>query len=129
MKANFRAPIAEFARLLNLNQATVVRVIATELWTKITMRTPVDTGRARASWGMSEGKPIETVPPPGTYSGNVSTIINPSGKLPVFIVSNLEYIEALEHGHSQQAPAGMVRLSIAEVQARITLLVKKATTG
>ncbi len=132
MKADFKAPIAEFAKLLNLTQATVVRVIAADLWKMIIERTPVDTGRARASWGLSEGAPISTTPPEGTYSG-VSTSVNPTawagitGVKPVFIVSNLEYIEPLENGHSQrQAPAGMVRISIAEVSARITLLVKKA---
>lgn len=134
MKANFRAPVAEFARLLNLNQATVVRVIAADLWRMIVQRTPVDTGRARASWGMSEGAPISSVPPEGKYppvttnvsAGGLSHLL---GTKPVFICSNLDYIEPLENGHSQQAPAGMVRVSIAEVQARITLLVKKAKSG
>lgn len=130
MKANFSAPIKEFAKLLNLNQETVVRVIANELWIAITTGarispgTPVDTGRARASWIMSEGEPSTFVQPPGKYAGPGAPI-NPTGKQSVFIVSNLDYIEPLEHGHSQQAPQGMVRLSIAEVSARITLIVKK----
>ena len=37
----------------------------------------------------------------------------------MFIVSNLAYIEALENGHSQQAPQGMVTISVAEIEADI----------
>lgn len=131
MKVNFKAPIAAFAKLLNLSQETVVRVIANELWVgittgaRITPGTPVDTGRARASWIMSEGAPATAVPPPGEYSipgGPVPV----SGKQSVFIVSNLDYIKPLEYGHSQQAPQGFVRLAIAEVAARIELIVKKS---
>lgn len=130
MKADFKAPVAAFAKLLNLNQETVVRVIANELWIAITAGarvspgTPVDTGRAKASWIMSEGSPATSVPPPGDYS-DAPGFMHVSGKTNVFIVSNLDYIEALEHGHSDQAPKGMVRLSIAEVSARIELIVKK----
>lgn len=131
MKLDFKAPIAAFAKLLNLTQETVVRVIANELWIGITAGarvspgTPVDTGRARASWAMSEGTPSTLVPPEGSYP-DLPTFINPTGKTNVFIVSNLDYIHALEHGHSDQAPQGMVRLTIAEVSAKIELIVKKA---
>lgn len=130
MKVDFKAPIAAFAKLLNLNQETVVRVIANELWILITAGgrvspgTPVDTGRARASWIMSEGEPSTAVPPPGQYA-SPGAPISLSGKQAVFIVSNLDYIQPLEEGHSQKAPQGFVRLSIAETAARIDLIVKK----
>jgi hypothetical protein len=34
-------------------------------------------------------------------------------------VSNIPYIEALENGHSKQAPQGMIALSVAETVAEI----------
>ena len=35
----------------------MIRRIAIEIYTRITLKTPVDTGRARASWNLSRGKP------------------------------------------------------------------------
>jgi len=39
----------------------------------------------------------------------------------IFIVNNLVYIIPLEHGHSQQAPAGMVGVTIAEYPGIVRL--------
>ena len=92
-----------------------------ELWTKITLRTPVRTGRARASWNIGVGEPDGTVP---AESEQVPFPLAPPLQdmpigVPVYVTSNLSYIRALEEGHSKQAPAGMVRLSLIEVQAAL----------
>ena len=39
----------------------------------------------------------------------------------IWISNNLPYIEALEEGHSQQAPHGMVALSLAEAEQGLEL--------
>lgn len=120
------APIAEFAKLINVNLATVVRAITLELFTSISDRTPVDTGRARASWNVSEDTIDTTVPAEGTYTTNgTKPFPSLSGRKRIFIVSNLDYIEPLENGHSEQAPVGMVQISIAELNAKYKLLVSK----
>lgn len=121
-----QAPIREFAKLINVNLATVVRSITLELFTAISERTPVDTGRARASWNVSEDTIDTTVPPEGTYTTN-GTKPFPilTGRKRIFIVSNLDYIEPLENGHSEQAPVGMVQVAIAEMNAKYKLLVAK----
>jgi hypothetical protein len=41
------------------------------------------------------------------------------GTQEVFIVNNLAYVEALENGHSKQAPNGFVKLAMMEVEADI----------
>jgi hypothetical protein len=41
------------------------------------------------------------------------------GTTAIFITSNLPYMEALENGHSGQAPNGMVRITVAEIAAEI----------
>jgi hypothetical protein len=56
--------------------------------------TPKDTGQARSGWQL-EG------------SGQRWTIFN-----------NVEYIEALENGHSRQAPYGMVDVNLHTFEAR-----------
>lgn len=99
--------------------------VALDLYARIIRRTPVDTGRARASWNLSVGKPDRSIKPEGRYDTPRATI----GSLPpvthgqvIWISNNLPYIGALEHGHSQQAPVGMVAISVEEVRAQIAIL-------
>lgn len=133
------APIREFAKRINLSIAMVVERITLDLWNKITLRTPVDTGAARRSWQLGIGQPDTNVPASnakgtGAYKNDSTPPTNPRLDLPsavidgtktVFITSSLGYIEALEEGNSKQAPAGMVQISIAEVQAEIELMVQE----
>lgn len=129
-------PFQKFAQAINVNLATVVRRVSAELFNKITLRTPVDTGRARASWQVSErapgtGQTVVVIPDnaPGTYgppnASNAAAMAKASGKTSIFIVSNVPYMEALENGHSEQAPVGMVQISIAEVVGSIKAILKK----
>ena len=104
--------LAKFAKAIGVGLGIAVDKIGRELHTGIVRKTPVDTGRARASWDATIGAP-STKTAGGGYS------IQPDGKEEVFIVSNLDYIEALENGHSQQAPQGMVTISVAEIEADI----------
>lgn len=128
--------IMEFAKTLDIAVPIVCEKITLDLWEKITMKTPVDTGRARASWQLATGAPSAYVPPSqGTPSGKHKNDAKPPGEpaaaFPsdvaitgddiIFITSSLPYIEALEGGHSKQAIAGMVEVAIAEVQAEIQL--------
>lgn len=131
-------PVREFAAAMQITLATVIKTIALDLNRRIVMRTPVDTGRARASWDLSVGTPSTRVEPErtGKAGGGVqqtftalllggSAEIVPAaaaaidGTQPVFIVSNIPYIEALENGHSQQAPVGMVEISIVEIESEL----------
>lgn len=131
--------VAEFAKQIDLAVQLVMERLALDLWNKITLRTPVDTGRARASWQLSIGAPSLVVSPSlGPYTGKNSKLNTPPGEpaapFPtdveitgddiVFICNSLPYIEALEDGHSQQAIAGMVQVSLAEVMAEIELLLE-----
>lgn len=119
----------------------LVRKVSLEVLRRVVLKTPVDTGRARGSWQTTVNRPpIEekevasyTKQTGETVSGYTrgkrgtdktgSRVIN-QGLLvltnyrlgqTVFISSNLSYIEALEHGHSKQAPAGMVAVTLAEL--------------
>lgn len=103
----------------------LMRKIALDLWGDITLRTPVDTGRARANWFLTVGAPSnERDLHEGAKTGEVAAPPTPSlneitGNESIFIINNLVYIEALEEGHSKQAPIGMVRLAL---QAEAALL-------
>lgn len=77
---------------------------------KVTERTPVDTGKAKGSWMGGINSPARNSP------GYLAVI----GRLKLgdtfFLTNNQPYIRRLEYGWSMQAPAGMVRITVAEFQ-------------
>lgn len=127
----FEADLKKFAQLLDVEVRLVVRRIAFDLFRRIVRRTPVDTGRARASWIMTQGSPSTEVLPEGSYSQQGKAQPNIDGYAPIWISNNLDYIETLEFGlypgegpktsggFSIQAPQGMVRLSLAEIETQL----------
>lgn len=136
------ASIGKFAKALDLSIEVIVQRLAYDLWNKITLKTPVDTGAARRSWQLGVGQPAsspslpsgkgtgahkdESSPPGDPQVGFPDADIN--GKETVFITSSLGYIERLEDGSSKQAAAGMVQVSIAEVRAEIELILEGLPT-
>lgn len=115
---DFAADLENAAELLGLQSAQDAAVdLALTLHRKISERTPVDTGRARANWFVAEGAPrLDT-----TMSTTPAAVPALEGKSVIFITNSLPYIVPLEYGHSQQAPHGMVRTAIAEVMASLTV--------
>ena len=97
-------------------------------------KTPVDTGFARASWSVSiNEEPLAkpdvkrpekwaSLPPGAAKAEAVATITVPllGTQLGdrVFLYNPVVYIIPLEHGHSQQAPLGMVGLTVTELQVK-----------
>ena len=92
--------------------------------------TPIDTGYARATWavGLNEEpqSPVDTILP-GAQSSQaryqqtaMSVIAGLVRELRlgdvIKIISHCVYMPSLEYGHSQQAPAGMIRLTAASLQ-------------
>lgn len=132
--------VARLADKLGIATQQVTEKLALDLHKKISERTPVDTGRARSSWNISEGSPNESVPaetgvePTGKHSKDSApppSVVPPpnvqiTGTKPVYITSSLEYVQYLEEGSSQQAPAGMVTISMAEVEAEIDQIIASA---
>lgn len=114
----FTADLEKAAEALGVGSAREAAVeLALVLHAKITEKTPVDTGRARANWFMAEGAPViasQLGTEPQSY-----TAADLTGTTVIFITNALPYIVPLEYGHSGQAPYGMVRVSIAEVMASI----------
>lgn len=92
-----------------------------EVARRIIMRTPVDTGRARGNWlpGVGDFKTgfnNESLDPSG--QGALAAVQAALGThrpgQDLTLANNLVYILPLENGHSKQAPAGMVELTVAE---------------
>jgi hypothetical protein len=120
--STFALDLRRFGEKVNGNASRVVRGVALELLRGVVMDTPVDTGRARANWQTTVGSPAlgdyDYKGGPGAaaneaISDGTQTIQAVEGDAAIFLTNNLPYIVLLEEGHSQQAPAGMVRKNIA----------------
>lgn len=92
---------------------------------------PVETGWARANWGVHVGRAGVPLDPKGERPAKGSPILPANAYFDakqilamqdiskmnfVWIYNNVPYIEALEDGHSKKAPTGMVVNALNNVQ-------------
>lgn len=118
--------------------AGLMRMATIEFYRQVTISTPVDTGRARAGWFITIGKPSDEVIPEAPQSnGGKKTRKNKKKKkgtyykLPpidqrmpaqisvrdtVYVTNNTPYIKRLNEGYSEQSPARFVETAAAKVQ-------------
>lgn len=103
----------------------IVQKLALDMFTRVLLRSPVDTGRFQGNWQVA----INTIPR-GTLSqtdksgtATINKIRAASSQVKagdiIWLVNNLPYAIRLEYGWSQQAPAGMVRLTVREFNQAI----------
>ncbi len=108
---------------VGMNLEKAVEDVAVAVLDKVVHTTPHDTGQARANWQVT----VRAARPPTTpligkldYDGD-ATVAEGTAKIRgtprpdghvVFITNALPYIQALNEGHSQQAPAGFVELAV-----------------
>lgn len=82
------------------NVQAVFRKAVAKIFAAIQKRTPVDTGHARSGWKLEQVEATET-------------------SLRFRIVNSVGYVIYLEFGWSDQAPAGMVRVTLLEAEQRL----------
>lgn len=121
----FEADLKKFGKQLGIRTEVVIKKVVLDLFTKIVKKTPVDTGRARASWVIGVENPDNSpiLSPSFTASQASAFALSELSELSrvtpfstVFISNSLPYIEELENGSSDQSPSGMVAVSLAEVE-------------
>ena len=105
-----------------------VKRLTLEVTSQLIERTPVDTGWARANWVPNIGSPIETdlsfiqseedrLASVGSarsdqQAGIASVFTYRLDQGPVFVSNNVPYIQVLNSGSSDQAPAAFVEAAI-----------------
>lgn len=105
-----------------------IRKIALDLLKKLTMKSPVDTGRFRANWMVGIGGADEATvdteeklphgsPSPSAMARALGVVSEYKTLKQIHISNNLPYAAALEHGHSMQAPLGVAEISVEEIEA------------
>jgi hypothetical protein len=109
-----RAIMAALER--RVEQAVVaIAVNATE---ELIAATPVDTGFARSNWTPAVGSPPERTDDGAQARGLAEIVRYRLEDGSAFVSNHAEYIQALIHGHSDQAPSGFDRIAIARALDR-----------
>ncbi|WP_085013936.1 hypothetical protein [Cronobacter sakazakii] len=121
--AAFMASINAFVDRVKANQEQVIRKVFLGIHTRLVMMSPVLTGRFRGNWqigldSLPEGT-LDVYDKTGTETIARGALVIERFKVgmkSVYFTNNLPYAYALEMGHSQKAPVGMVRVTAAEFQ-------------
>lgn len=106
-----------FAGMVEEEVGKKLRIISMALLTEIVLRSPVDTGRFRAnnqvSIGGADYSQLSATDQSGSLTIQQGGAVIAQGKpySVIYIQNNLAYAEALENGHSQQAPGGVYATS------------------
>ena len=121
---SFSADLNAFSKRTGVDLEVVVRKVALEIFDGVTEKTPVDTGRAKGNWNMSVGSMDTSIDDSATSTAKGQPAKTPSinftgGIRPVYITNSLPYIYALEYGHSQQAPKGMLSITLNEIRGSL----------
>lgn len=121
-QGSFGLQLAEFAEQAKEAVDASLREVVIELGNSLIRMSPVDTGRFRGNWQFSIDTPAEgalaDMDPAGTETSARlagDSILFKAGET-AYIVNNLPYAIPLEYGHSDQAPGGMVRVTLARFQ-------------
>ena len=138
--SSFSADLKKFAEATKRNLNDTVRGVVLELGTRIVQRSPVDTGKFRGNWQLTVGGPdirtnepfdkqaLGSSPSAGTFDRWKGEIGAATIGSTFYITNSLPYARRLEYeGWSQQAPAGMVRITVVEYGKIIESVVKKVT--
>jgi len=122
---DFASALLALADYAEASVETVIRKACIDLYKMIVERTPIDTGRAKASWSLGIDRGEDKAENEGYSFNEINSIIQDNVSEFKFTVhddhvtiyNNLEYIENLENGTSKQAPSGMVSISLTEFTA------------
>ena len=114
------------------NATGLVKKITFEAFSRMIMKTPVDSGRARGNWqaeinavpsgqidDIDKGKKGSTASDGSGSSPTKDKVLGVVSKIKlgdsIILANNLDYIQNLEDGSSKQSPGGMVKVTLAEL--------------
>lgn len=121
----FSAAIDKWVEKAGDNLDIVVRKVSLDMFRKVIVKSPVDTGRFKGNWQVAIGSipagTVEIDDKSGTATiakVTAETLQMKAGDV-ITLANNLPYARRLEYGHSKQAPAGMVRTTVQEFGATV----------
>lgn len=123
MSLSFAEQIKRFGDGAKRKQTDVLRKVSLDIFSRIIMRTPVDTGRLRGNWQATLDKPanseIDRLGSGPALGAMTQTVLGAESPTMFHLSNTLPYAARIEYeGHSKvQAPAGMVRVTLVEFQS------------
>ena len=126
---SFSSDMKKLAEKIGQKYDDTVRASLIDVASKIILRTPIDTGRARGNWQVSINDQASGIVDENDADGSktiraaVDNTENASGNV-WWLTNNLPYIQKLESGSSKQAPSGMVRVTLEEFEQSLKRFLK-----
>lgn len=136
----FAQDIEAFTRVTQIHADFVLRRLTFEALFGLMWRSPVDTGRFRASWRVGVNKIDDSV-----EARRADKDSSPQGSVPqanlerentkaasarfgdtIHITNSLPYADALEKGHSKQHPTGVLNDTFQELSLNLKFAVMEA---
>lgn len=117
LNGSFAATLQQFADQAKADMDEVFRKVVIEIGSSVIRLSPVDTGRFRGNWQLTIDAPASASLDNYDKEGHetIAQLVSDAQPLTfgqtAYIVNNLIYAIPLEYGHSQQALAGMVRIT------------------
>ncbi len=106
----------------------IVKKLALQVLQGVVLKTPVDSGRARGNWMVAINDVPQGFIEIGKFTRDEATDFALSRGIPIVesskpytaisIANNVPYIGVLEFGSSKQSPEGMLRVTLANIQAQ-----------
>ena len=99
----------------------VQRKVGLDALRRLIEKTPVDTGRAKGNWQVGINQrpqgALEAEDKSGsaTFAKGAAAIATSHPFCEIHLTNNVQYILALENGHSQQAARGMLSVTLEEL--------------
>lgn len=117
MADNLHAQFAAILARVEQRQKRLVRNTLHALYSSLVDQSPVDTGQFSSNWQLGVGAPNTTT----TEATTVPPLILPDIRLGAtyYLTNSLPYAKKLDQGSSQQAPAGVVAVTIAGFAATV----------
>lgn len=128
----FASDVRRFTTKAEKDTDTVIRYITLALFAGTVQSTPVDTGRLKANWQVSQNKPVTGTLTSTDKSGGKAIAAIAAGiggwGSTSFLANNLPYAHRIEFdGWSHtKAPAGMVRVNFARITQHVRAAESKA---
>lgn len=132
----FHGDIDRWINAVNDGLEDCIELFAVKVHTDLVMRSPVDTGRYRGNWQVTANSPPLYALNQYDKHGDktiaegkraIFAIMRGGGAVRSIYFSNmLIYANALEYGHSKQAPAGVLGIVAAKLRTYIAEAIKES---
>jgi hypothetical protein len=134
---SFASELSNFTAKAESNTEQVFRASTISLFSRIISRTPVKSGRLKGNWQIDINQPAtgdvsdSDTTPINTLDGGskrkvASGVMRANLNDSIYMVNNLPYARRIENGNfSDQAPAGMVGVSVAEFNREVEKQARK----